>query len=92
LYIFDREIIPLLFGKTIIIGKITIVVNATDALSGIDRVVFFIDGKWKHNDTTSPYSWTWDETAFFRHSIKVVAYDKAGNSAMDEVKVKIFNF
>ncbi len=92
LYIFDRKIIPLLFDRTMIIGSITIEVNATDNLSGIDKVEFFIDEESKYNDTTSPYNWSWDETAFFRHSIKVVAYDEAGNKAIDEIKVRIFNF
>lgn len=92
LYIFDRKIIPLLFDRTMIIGSITIEVNATDNLSGIDKVEFFIDEESKYNDTTSPYNWSWDETAFFRHSIKVVAYDEAGNEAIDEIEARIFNF
>jgi hypothetical protein len=91
LYIFDMKIIPFLFNKTMIIGSITIVVNATDATSRIERVEFFIDNKSKYNDTEYPYNWSWDETAFFKHSIKVVAYDKAGNKSTDEIEVVIFN-
>jgi PKD repeat protein len=88
LYIANKEMMPI--GRTIIIGKITIKVNATDA-SGIDRVEFYIDNESKNNDTATPYEWEWDEMAFFGHSIKVVAYDKAGNTASDEIDVIIFN-
>jgi hypothetical protein len=92
LYIFDKEIIPLPSGKTIIIGQITIDSTATDATSGIDRVEFYIDGILKNTDPDEPYEWLWDETVFFKHSIKVMAYDKAGNSAAsDEMSVCIFN-
>jgi len=34
-----------------------------------------------------PYSWTWSELAFFRYTIKVVAYDNAGNSAQASINV-----
>jgi hypothetical protein len=92
LYIFDRQIIPLPFGKTIIIGQITIKVVATDAMSEIDRVEFYIDGVMENTDPDEPYEWTWDETVFFKHTIKVMAYDKAGNVAIpDEIEVMIFN-
>ena len=29
-------------------------------------------------DTTSPYSWNWDTMAFFKHTIKVIAYNTVG--------------
>lgn len=84
LYIFDREIIPL--PITIIIGKITIKVDAVDETSGIDRVEVYIDDELKETLEETPYEWKWDETVFFKHTIKVVAYDKAGNTASDEIE------
>ena len=85
LYIFNKKIIPLFF--TLIIGEIDIEVNASDYLYGIDRVEFYIDDEIKSTDTSEPYSWTWDEMVFFRHTIKAIAYNNAGNSASDEIVV-----
>ena len=89
LYIMNIKIRPYLlnFRKPLIIGKIDIEVNATDNKSGIDRVEFYIDDELIYTDTSEPYSWTWEECMFFRHIIKVIAYDIAENSAMDEIQV-----
>jgi parallel beta-helix repeat protein len=87
LYIFDKEIIPILGRNSIIIGKITIATR----VAGFEKVEFYIDGNLKNMDTSEPYEWLWDENAFFRHTIKVVAYDIAGNADSDEQVVWIFN-
>lgn len=84
-YISDRKIIPL--PCTLIIGDITIQANVSDEESGVAGVEFYIDGILKFNDSSEPYEWLWDETAFFRYIIKVVAYDNAGNKASDEIKI-----
>ena len=89
LYIFDRALLPI--GKTLIIGRITVVVNATDE-SGIDRVEFYIDDKLKTTDEESPYEWQWNEFAIGNHEIEVVAYDNSGNKAEDRMNVLIFNW
>jgi len=90
LYIRNKEKLPLC--KPLIIGYIDIEVEASDEESGINRVEFYIDGELKYNDTTEPYIWTWDErTPFrFRHTIKVIAYDEAGNYASSEISVRKF--
>jgi len=84
IYIMNYKILP--FFVTLVIGKIGVEVNAS-AQKGVDRVEFYIDNELKHNDTTAPYNWTWDKRAFFRYTIKVIAYDAAGNSASDEITV-----
>jgi hypothetical protein len=89
LYIFDREIIPI--PLTIVIGPITIEVEAHDEESGMDRAEFYIDDELRYTDYEEPYEWLWDETVFERHTIKVIAYDNAGNSGSDEIDVIIFN-
>ena len=71
---------------TMIIGGIDIEVDAYDE-DGIDKVEFYIDKKLKSTDTNEPYTWTWDERAFGKRTIRVTAYDKAGNSASDEIEV-----
>ena len=52
-----------------------------------ENVEFYIDDVLKANITSEPYSWTWTDKTFGRHTIKVVAYDDEGNSASDEIKV-----
>ena len=57
----------------------------------MDKVEFYIDYKLKYIDESMPYKWFWDETIYGRHVVKVVAYDKEGNIATDQLKVMIFN-
>ncbi len=85
IYVNNQKIIP--FVVTIIFGKITISANATDSVSGMSHVDFYIDDVFKLNCTTFPYSWNWSERVFFRHKIKVAAYDNAGNNVTEEMKL-----
>lgn len=85
LYIFGNKIIPL--RHTIIIGPIKIGVNGNQ----LNKVEFYIDEKLKYVAYEPPFTWTWNEFAIGRHEIKVVAFDFAGNTAIDEQKVWIFN-
>jgi len=82
------------FGMAFIIGNITIEVNASDVNgSGIDKVEFYINGILKGNDTVAPYNYTWmkDRLRFIHlFVIKVVAYDKAGNTAVKRMVVRKF--
>ena len=91
LYIFDREIMPLVGNKAIIIGKITIVAEAQDQPAGIEKVEFYVDGSLKAEDNSTPYEWIWDERTIGKHTIKVIAYDKAGNKETREVEVLVVN-
>lgn len=77
----------LLAKNALIIGKITIQVNATDAESGIDRVLFLIDGVQQAEVTTSPYTFIWTRFSlpFIPHTISVMAYDEMGNNARQDV-------
>ncbi|MEA2055139.1 MAG: PKD domain-containing protein [Candidatus Thermoplasmatota archaeon] len=91
LYIMGREILPI-NGFTLIIGGIEINANAYDTISGIQKVKFYIDDTLRHTDNATPYTWEWNETAIGQYSVKVVAYDMAGNTASSEADVIIFNF
>jgi len=84
-YIFNKEILP--FRMPIIVQFITIEVNASDNQSGMNRVAFYIDGILKGNDTSKPYSFDWKEVRSGKHTIKVTAYDNAGNNASTEILV-----
>jgi len=79
-YLYLKNRVLRSFFTTVILGYITIEVNATDD-SGIDRVEFYIDDKNVGIDTAAPYNWTWQIPAFFRHTIKIESYDPFGNSA-----------
>jgi outer membrane protein assembly factor BamB len=85
LYVFDewRRSCPVTF----VLGKITIEANATDGLAGISYVQCFLDDVLKGNITVDPYAWVWEKKSFFRHTLQVAAYDKAGNNASNELVV-----
>jgi hypothetical protein len=81
------------FANTTIAGTYTVSVNAADA-SGVSKVDFSIDsGAVLLSDTTSPYSYDLDTTKLTNapHSIKVTAYDTAGNSNNQTVAVTVNN-
>jgi len=40
--------------------------------------------------TDYPYSWTWTDKLFSQHDLKVIAYDKAQNSVIEEIHVSKF--
>ncbi len=87
LYFFNFKLRSYFFRKPLIIGSIAIEIDASDEDSGIDRVEFYIDGKFIAADTSEPYSLTWGSFAFFEHTIKTVAVDNYGNWASEEIKV-----
>ena len=89
LYIFDREIIHL--GIPLIVGKITITVDAYDG-EGIDRVEFYVNNNLKSTDYDEPYSWLWSEFAIGRYKIRVIAYDNLGKKGGDEIGIIVFNW
>lgn len=96
LYFRGNYLLPRIIRFTQIIGKITVIVNATDNESGIDRVEFYcglLGRKYLGNATTEPYNLTWRRDRLLprvihMHKLKVVAYDKAGNKASDHMYVR----
>lgn len=87
-YLFDRPLIP--YPKPFIIGEITIEINAYDD-SGISRVLFVVNEELKHELTSAPYYWLWDETAIGEYTIETIAYDNAGNIGRAQKSVFIIN-
>jgi hypothetical protein len=73
------------FIMTFVIGKITVVAEATDNQSGISKVEFSTNMVLRHTDDQAPYNWTWSEKGLFQYSLQAVAYDKAGNSAASNI-------
>ncbi len=61
-------------------GTVNVTASASDNV-GVTNVEFYIDSVLKGNDTTSPYSFSWDTTTYTNgsHSIFSRAYDAALN-------------
>ena len=83
-YIRSLELWPTICGITLIIGRITIQIDATDSDSGIKEVWVIIDGQ-KHglavwNPLNRYYEYTWDETALGKRFLSFEATDNAGNT------------
>jgi arylsulfatase A-like enzyme len=90
LYFFDKKVASLKH-VTMIIGRITLKVDAVDYNSGVDRVEFYVDDELKLVDCEYPYEWLVDFWIFGECVLKAVVYDEVGNPAMDKIKVIIFN-
>ena len=91
IYLLNKEIIPFKFFP-LVVGSITIEVDATDDESGVDRVEFYIDGELQGEDNTSDYFWLWSDTTPGKHTIKVICYDNEGNDASQEITVWKWKF
>ena len=86
IYMFNRRILPSLFGKTIIIGKFEAGANANDADSGMFYVEFILNGETLWRDYSSPYTAELPRSKLLSvNEIKAVAYDKVGNYAETEI-------
>ena len=95
------QLCPQLWNKTLILFSlrgITIKVAAVDYESGIDRVEFYVDNEMEPRDVEIKeypeqyvFAWCWGETMFREeHVVKVVAYDKANNSATLDINIEVF--
>jgi chitodextrinase len=76
----------------IVSATISVTANVSDD-KGILKVDFYLDGIFKYSDSTAPYSWTLDTTAYFNgnHTIKARAYDTSGQYADDDHTVDFQN-
>lgn len=96
LYIGDK-MIPLNTSKImlpiILLSGVEINVVAENAVGNV-TFDFYIDDELKHSETVSDSmaSFTWDEKAFLRHSIRVVATDEGNNTDETSIDILIFNF
>lgn len=86
LYFLNTQIITL-SGGILVIGPIEVQAVASDDESGLDRVEFYVNQQLYGNVTTAPYTWLWNQTAFFRQVLTVKAFDKEGNKASKELEV-----
>jgi len=73
-----------------IFNDITVEVEASDKESGIDKVEFYIDGELRVTDNEAPYIYDLTDSLKRFHTIDVIAYDNAGNTADDSIKAYMF--
>jgi hypothetical protein len=73
-------------------GYVVIQVNALDDI-GISRVEFYVDGFLRTTDTSTPYRYNWDTTAYGNatHFIKAIAYDTSNQIDQHEITVTVNN-
>ena len=86
--------LPLLSRHAFLIGEQDITIEANDAESGIELIELYLNGElitqWsEESDYTYPIVMT--SLGFRLHTLEVVALDRAGNSATDEVTFRVLN-
>ncbi|HDS58685.1 MAG TPA: hypothetical protein ENN54_00085 [Thermoplasmatales archaeon] len=87
LYLFDKQLIPTLRGRTVILGGITVQAAVGTEISSVE---FYVDGELMYTDRQEPFAWTWDERALGRHTLSIVGSGPAG-STEQSLDVIIFN-
>jgi glucose/arabinose dehydrogenase/regulation of enolase protein 1 (concanavalin A-like superfamily) len=73
-------------------GALTVTTNVSDA-DGISKVEFYIDNVLKSTDSSAPYAYGWDTTAYANgtHTLLAKAFDTLNNSSVHTHIVNIQN-
>ena len=80
LYITGREITTL--PVTLILGKIMVNTKINGVSGAINKVDFYIDNQHTGTATQAPYTWLWDDPAFFTHTLRVTATYEEGDTTI----------
>ncbi|MGC9308805.1 MAG: C1 family peptidase [Thermoplasmatota archaeon] len=84
-YFFDQHRgIPL---GVVIIGTVTVQGSAEDALSGLERIEYYLDGELVISTDEPSFEQEWADAPFGFHLLEVQAYDAAGNVGTDKAWV-----
>jgi hypothetical protein len=59
----------------------------TTTSEDIEYVEFYLDDVHIDTDIDYPYEWSWDEIDFFKHIVKVIAYNGLENQVEDELVI-----
>ncbi len=85
-YINTRRIAP--FFKTVVVGPISVRIDD----DRFQKAEFYVDGALKETATSFPYTWQWQEKAFFKHTLETKVFDSEGNSiSSGPVDIYFFN-
>jgi len=79
-HILGNPIRKSMFGKTILLGRTTIIANISDD-SGIAKVEFYVNEKLMKTINTPPYQWIWHQLAFGKKTITIKVYDDQGKTS-----------
>ena len=92
LYILNRRICKLpLFKLPIVLGKITVGVEATSDPEGqVYSVEFYLDDESQHIDTESPYEWEINTFLLGKHNITATAHGLYGEKESASIYVRTF--
>jgi len=76
LHLLGTPLFKTILKNTILIGKTTISIEASDD-SKVERVEFYLDDTLVANISNTPYEWIYESNNEFKfkHTIKVIAYD-----------------
>jgi subtilisin family serine protease len=75
-------------------GTTPVQAAASDVVTSVRDVGFYLDGAWQKTVSAAPYVWNWDTTKAAKgwHSLVARAYDAAGNEgASSSVSVEVSN-
>jgi len=75
----------------VVIDETNIYAEAKQGLYPIDRVEFYYGNKLLFTDKEKPYEYMLNKRSMGLHKIKVIVYDKKGNSATDEMRILFLN-
>jgi hypothetical protein len=89
LHRFGKPIRTTISGKTIVVGKTTILASANDD-SKITKVEFYINDKLMATVTQEPYQWLWHRVSFGKKTITVKSYDDTGKTTTARIDVIAF--
>ncbi len=81
-------------NNAVVRGQAQVTVDASDTVSGINRVEIYVDSNLVTTIAAEPYEYTWDTGGLTdgNHTIQAKAYDTAGNEGISEnVSVTVNN-
>ncbi|MBN1481230.1 glycosyl hydrolase family protein [candidate division KSB1 bacterium] len=76
-------------GASLPVGDILIEATASDPDGSITSVAFYQNGNYLGEDTTEPYSYTWNGTTDGCYTLRAIAADDGGYSAEDEIDITV---
>ncbi len=88
-YVDGQEVGQLGSDGVQVLGNLTVVVEATDTASAIEKLELFVDGKLRATGTATPFGWRWPtgrETTGV-HELAVRARDREGNERIARLRV-----
>ncbi len=79
LYLAGREVAPIPSELPVVMGKMVVAANP-EVEYAVERMEFYVDDELQAADDEAPYQWVWDEPAWGRHEVTVVAHDVLGKT------------